>query len=188
MVLVRNWPFFHFVILGLVGKENVFYDILERKNPFLGYTKKSSKNRKIKIFPKGLDHGFCQKLTICPFLYFRTSRPGKCLSQPRKMCTRYSGTTKSFSKLKKQTVQTVEKLRFFQRGQSMVLVKNWPFFHFVILGLVGQESVFYDILERKTPFQALKTKSSNTRKIEIFPKGLDHGFCQKLAIFPFFYF
>ena len=34
----------------------------------------------------------------------------------------------------------------------MVLVKNWPFFHFVILGLVGQESVFYDILERETPF------------------------------------
>ena len=36
----------------------------------------------------------------------------------------------------------------------------------------------------KTPFQAIKTRSSKSRKIAIFPKGLVHGFGQKLAIFP----
>ena len=46
MVLVRNWPFFHFIILGLVGKENVFYDILERENAFLGYKNKKLKKSK----------------------------------------------------------------------------------------------------------------------------------------------
>ena len=46
MVLEKNWPFFHFIILGLVGQENVFYDILERKNPFLGY--KNNKFKKLK--------------------------------------------------------------------------------------------------------------------------------------------
>ena len=30
--LVKNWQFFNFFILGNVGQENVFYDILEGKN------------------------------------------------------------------------------------------------------------------------------------------------------------
>ena len=89
MVFVRNWPFFYFTILGLVGQENVFYDILKRKNTFTGYKKKVQKVKKVEIFPKGLDHGF---------------------------------------------------------GQI------WQFFHFFILGLVGQKNVFYDILEQKHPF------------------------------------
>ena len=29
----------------------------------------------------------------------------------------------------------------------MVLVLNWPFFHLLFLGNIGQENVFYDILE-----------------------------------------
>ena len=41
----------------------------------------------------------------------------------------------------------------------------------------------------KTPFQAIKTTSSKSRKIDIFPKGLTHGFGRKMAISPtcFFY-
>ena len=44
MVLVKNWPFFHLFILGNIGQgqENVFYDILERKDAFLG-----DKNKKL---------------------------------------------------------------------------------------------------------------------------------------------
>ena len=36
MVLVLKWPFFQLFFLGNIGKENVFYDILERKNAILG--------------------------------------------------------------------------------------------------------------------------------------------------------
>ena len=43
MVLVQKWPFFELFFLGDVSQENVFYDILERKNAFLGY-----KNNKFK--------------------------------------------------------------------------------------------------------------------------------------------
>ena len=35
----------------------------------------------------------------------------------------------------------------------------------------------------KTPFKAIKTKSSKNRKIDIFPKGLTHGFGPKMAIY-----
>ena len=37
MVLVKKASFFRRLFLGDIGQENVFYDILERKNLFLGY-------------------------------------------------------------------------------------------------------------------------------------------------------
>ena len=37
MVLVQKWRFFQFFLLGNIGQENVFYDILEIKNAFVGY-------------------------------------------------------------------------------------------------------------------------------------------------------
>ena len=43
MVLVQKWPFFQLFFLGNIGQENVVYDILERKNAFLGYENKKFK-------------------------------------------------------------------------------------------------------------------------------------------------
>ena len=43
---------------------------------------------------------------------------------------------------------------------------------------------FTIVKNEKTPFKAKNTRSSKSRKIEIFPKGLVHGYGQKLAIFP----
>ena len=43
MVLVQNWPLFQLFFLGNIGQENVFYDILERRNAFLGDKKKMFK-------------------------------------------------------------------------------------------------------------------------------------------------
>ena len=45
---------------------------------------------------------------------------------------------------------------------------------------------FAKFQNEKTPFQTIKTTSSKSEKIKIFPKGLTHGFNPKLAIFPFF--
>ena len=45
------FPFFF--ILGTKGQKNVFYDILERKNAFLGYKTRSLKRPKIEKFLKG---------------------------------------------------------------------------------------------------------------------------------------
>ena len=43
MVLLKNWSFFHFLFFNNIGQENVFYDILKRKNACLG-----NKNKKFK--------------------------------------------------------------------------------------------------------------------------------------------
>ena len=69
----------------------------------------------------------------------------------------------------------------------MVLVQKWPFFQLFFLGNIAQENVFYDILERKNDFLGIKTRSSKSRKMEIFPKGLTHGFGPKMAIFSTFF-
>ena len=46
MVLVQKWPFFELYFLGNIGQENDVYDILERKNAFLGYKNKELKKSK----------------------------------------------------------------------------------------------------------------------------------------------
>ena len=46
MVLVQKWPFLQFLLLGNIGQENVFYDILERINAFLGCKRKKFKKSK----------------------------------------------------------------------------------------------------------------------------------------------
>ena len=44
MVFVQNWPIFNLFVLGNIGEENLFYDILNRKKKtFLRY-----KNTKLK--------------------------------------------------------------------------------------------------------------------------------------------
>ena len=46
MVLVQYCPFFYRLFFGNVGQENVFYDILQRKNACLGYENKKLKMSK----------------------------------------------------------------------------------------------------------------------------------------------
>ena len=70
MVLVQKWPFFQPFSLGNIDQENVFYNILERKNAFLGYKNRKLKKSKINIFPKGLTHGFGPKMAIFLTYFF----------------------------------------------------------------------------------------------------------------------
>ena len=46
---------------------------------------------------------------------------------------------------------------------------------------------FTILYDKKTPFYAIKTRSSKSQKIEIFPNGLTHGFGPKIAISPTFF-
>ena len=61
MVLVQKWPFLQLFFSGNIGQENVFYDILERKNGFLGYKNKKFKKWKNWHFSKWVDPWFWSK-------------------------------------------------------------------------------------------------------------------------------
>ena len=71
----------------------------------------------------------------------------------------------------------------------MVLVQKWPFFQLLFLGIIGQEKVFYDILEQENAFLGYKNKKFKKSKNCNFSKAwLTHGYGPKMAIFPTFFF
>ena len=54
MVLVQKWPFFQLFFLRDIDQENVFYDVLEKKNDFLRHKNKKFKKSKNWDFSKGV--------------------------------------------------------------------------------------------------------------------------------------
>ena len=56
----KNGHFSNSKFLGNIGQENVYYDILERKNALLGY-KKKIQNSKNWHFSKGVNRWFWSK-------------------------------------------------------------------------------------------------------------------------------
>ena len=85
-----------FYVLGNIGQKNVFYDIVERKNVFLGHKNIKFKKSQNWHFSKGINPWFWSK--------------------------------------------------------------NSHFANFFSLDNIGQENVFYDILERKNAFLGYKNK------------------------------
>ena len=123
--LVQNWPFFHRLFLANIGQENVFHDILERKNAFLGYKNREFKKRKNCDFFKGANPWFWSKIG-----HFST---------------------------------------FF-------------------LGNIGQETLFYDILERENTSLGYKNKKLKKSKNCDFCKGVNPWFWSKIGHFSIFFF
>ena len=80
-----------------------------KKRLFRLWKQEVKKVEKFRFFAKGLTHGFGPKLAIFPSFYFRQYRPGKCVLG-------YSRRKKRLSRLWKQEVKKVEKLRFFAKG------------------------------------------------------------------------
>ena len=63
-------PYFSTFFLGIIGKENVFYNILERKNSFLGYKNEKLKKSKNSHFYKGGNSWFWSKNDHYTNLFF----------------------------------------------------------------------------------------------------------------------
>ena len=104
MVLVQKLPFFQlFFFSGNIGQENVFFDILKRKNAFVGYKNKKFKKSKNWHFPKGVNPWFWSKNGHFSNFFFRQYRPGKCV-------LRYS------RKKKRQIRSSKSKIWHFSKG------------------------------------------------------------------------
>ena len=115
-------------------------------------------------------------------LFFRQHRPGKCL-------LRYSRTKKHLSRLlKNKEFKKSKNWHFSKDVNPWFWSKNGHFSYFLFLGNIGQENVFYHILQRKNAFLGYKNKKFKTWKNGHFSKGLTHGFAPKMAIFPTFLF
>ena len=125
MVLVWKRPFWQLFFIGNIGQENVFYDVLERKNGFLGYKHKKLKKSKNWDF----------SIRVNP--------------------------------------------RFWS--------KNGHFSNFFLKQKIGQENVFYDILQRSNYFLGYKNKKFKESKDWDFSKGVNAWFWSKnFRFFTFF--
>ena len=133
--------------------------LIQSKKPPLQVIKtRRSKTREIDNFPKGLTHGFRLKMAIFPSLLFEQYRRGKCL-------LRYS--------------------RQLSKGiNPWFWSKNNHFSNCFFQAVLDRKISLRIFQNEKPPFSAIKTRSSKSRKIHIFPKGLTHGFRPKMAIFP----
>ena len=70
----------------------------------------------------------------------------------------------------------------------MVFVQKLPFFQLSFLGNIGQENVFYDILERKNAFRSNKNQKFEESKNWHFSKGINQWFWSKNGRFSNFSF
>ena len=110
MVLVQKWPFFQLCFSGNIRQANVFYDILEQKNAFVGYKNKKLKKSKNWHFSKGVNPWFSSKNGhFSNFLFSGNIGQANVLYDILDRKNAFLG-------YKKHEVEKVEKLRFFQRG------------------------------------------------------------------------
>ena len=148
-----------------MGQENVFYDMLERKNAFLGYKNKKFKKSKNWHFSRGVNPWFLSKNGLFTNVFFLG----------------YIGQENVFYNiLERKQVFLGYKKEKFKRS------KNWHFskavnpwyesknchFSIFFIGDIGQEILFYYLLELKTPLSRLwKQEVQNVKKLNIFQRG-----------------
>ena len=128
------------------------------KTPFQAIKTRRTKSRKIATFPKALTHGFGPKMAIFLTSLFQTS-------QARKMsCTIFSNEKPPCQALKKKKFKKLKNCHFSKRANPWFQDKNGHFCNFFFLSKIGQENVFYCILERKNPFLGYKNKKFKKSK------------------------
>ena len=66
----------------------------------------------------------------------------------------------------------------------MVLVQNWPFFNLFFRHNRPEKCVLRYSRTKKRLCRLLKQQVQKVEKLRFLQKGLTHGFCPKLAIFP----
>ena len=152
------------------------------KTPFSAIKTRSSKTSKIDIFPKGLTHGFRPKIAIFPPLIFQEIKAKKM------SFTIFENKKTPLQAIKKRTSKA-QKIDFFPKALTHGFGPKMVFLHFLSFQEIQAMKMSFTIFQKKkTPFQATKTRSSKTRKFDIFQKRLTHGFGLKMTIFPIFYF
>ena len=138
------------------------------KTPFWAIKTTSSKSRKIDIFPRGLTHAFGPKMAIFPIFFLGNI-----------------GQENVFYDIliRKNPFLGYKNKNFNGFGPKMAILAT--FFCQAIQARRMSFVIFYNEI---TTFQAIKTTTLKSRKINIFPKGLTHGFCPKMAnLRPFFF-
>ena len=178
----KNSHCFNVFWRGKTGHKNVFQDILARKNTFLGFKNKEIKTSKNCHFSERVNPWFWSTKGHFFNFFFQAK-------QARKMCfTIFQNEKTPFQAIKTRRSKS-RKIVIFLKGLSHCFWTKMAFLATSFYQAKQAWKMSFTITQnQKTPFYAVKKKSSKSRKIGIFPKGLTHGFCPKMAIFPILFF
>ena len=130
----------------------MFYDILERKIAFLGYENKKVKKSKNCHFSEGVSPWFWSKTAHFSIFFFKGT-----MGQENVF----------YDILERKNVLLCYKNKKFKKSKNCHYSKGvsswfWSkiglFSIFFFLGNIGQENVFYDILQRKNVFLSYKNQ------------------------------
>ena len=154
----------------------------KEKTPFQAIKTRSSKSRKIPIFPKGLTHCFGPKNGNFSNFFFQAILA-------RKMSFMiFQSEKRAFQAIKTKSSKS-RKNETFPKGLTLGFDPKMAIFPTFFFSPVQARKMSFMIFQNKnTLFQAIKTRISKSRNIDNFSKGLTHGFGQKTAIFPTFFF
>ena len=121
---------------AIQARKRSFTIFKNEKTPFQATKTRPSKSRKIDISPNGSTHGFGPKNGIIRPFFFRQYRPGKCL------------------------------IRHFPKGVNpWFWSKNGHLSNLFFQAIYARKISFTIFENEKTPFQAITTRSSKSRKI-----------------------
>ena len=117
----KNGHISTFYFLGNIGQENVFCDIVERKNGFLGYKNNKFLRSKNLNFSKAVTHGFGPEMTVFPPFFLGNIVQENIFDDILKQKNAFLGyKNKKFRKSKNW---------YFSKGVNpWFLVQKWPFF------------------------------------------------------------
>ena len=169
------FPSFFF---GNIAQENVPYDILQRKNAFQGYKKKKYKKvQKLTFFQSlGVNPWFWSKNHYFSTFFFQGNIGQEnvvydILEQKKRLSRPKTRSSKS------------EKIDVFPKGLTHAFGPKVAIFcKFFFQAIQARKMSFTIFQNKKTPFQAVKTRSLKSRKIDIFPWN-----CSKNGYFSRFF-
>ena len=153
------------------------------KTPFYGIKTESLKSRKIDIFLKGLSHGFGPKIAFFLKSFFQA------IQAKQMSFTIFQNKKTAFQAIYTRSSNS-RKIDIFPKGLTHRFGPKMAITPKIVLQAIYPRKISFTIFQNeKTPFQAIKTRSTKSRKIDIFPKGLTHGFFfQKWPFFQLFFF
>ena len=152
----------------------IFYN---EKAPFQAVKTTSVKSRQIDIFAKGLTQAFGRKMADIPSFFFGN------------ICQKnvfYDILERKNALLdyKKNKIKKGKNSHFFKGVNPWFWSKNGRFSNLILQAIQATKMSITIFQNEKTPFQTIKRTRSKRRKIDIFSKGLTHGFGPKMAFFP----
>ena len=183
MLLAQKWAFFHFFFFQAIQARKISFITVQNQNtPFKAIKSRSPKSQKIDIFPKEFGHVLGPKMAIFPSFFSQAI-------QARKMSFMiFQNEKRPFQAIKTKNPKS-RKIDIFPKAFWHVLGPKMAIFPTLFSQAMQVRKMSFMIFQNKNkPFQALKTKSPKSRLIEIYPKGLTHGFGPKITILPNFFF